>query len=125
MADLKISTPRGFVADDGNGKITLNWNPGFGPEMTANLNKAQAFVDSECLRLCAPLVPMRTSMLLKSGTLGTVIGSGEVQYIAPYARVNYYENRGTGARGKLWFKRMAAAHRKQILAGAKRLAGAK
>ena len=31
-----------------------------------------------------------TSMLMRSGELGTVIGSGKVSYIAPYARRLYY-----------------------------------
>ena len=61
---------------------------------------------------------MRTSMLLKSGQLGTDIGSGEVQYIAPYAHRQYYSPRkpgsSTGAlRGPLWFERMKADHGKE------------
>ena len=122
---IKIVTPRGFISQGENGTVSLTWNPGFGAERTEEFTKAQKFVDSECLRRCSPLVPLRTSMLIKSGQLGTVIGSGTIQYIAPYSRKQYYENRGTGERGKLWFERMKAKDGAQILAGAKRLAGAK
>lgn len=81
-------------------------------------NRKQAIVDSEVLRYCNPLVPKRTSILIKSGTLGTVIGSGEVQYIAPYARRQYYRTSQSRSydsrRGGLWFERMKTAHKKDI-----------
>ncbi len=41
-------------------------------------------------------------MLIKSGTLGTVVGSGSIEYLAPYARRQYYEHK-TKAR---WFETM-------------------
>jgi len=123
--EIKIETPRGFVAQNENGTVKLIWKDGFGAEMTDKFNKAQKFVDSECLRRCSPLVPLRSSMLIKSGQLSTVIGSGEIIYSAPYARKQYFENKGTGERGKLWFERMKAKDGAQILAGAKRLVGAK
>jgi len=122
---IKIETPRGFISQSGNEKAELVWNPGFGPEMSDKFNKAQKFVDSECLRRCSPLVPLRSSMLIKSGQLGTVIGSGEIIYSAPYARKQYYENRGNGQRGKLWFERMKADHKAAILNGARKIVGAK
>lgn len=75
-------------------------------------------VDSEVLRYCSPLIPLRTSMLEKSGTLGTVIGSGLVRYITPYARFQYYctaESRSYNIRrGAKWFERMKTAHKKDI-----------
>ena len=85
----------------------------------------QKFIDSEVLRLCDPLIPMRSGALKRSGTSATIIGSGEVKYSTPYARQQYYENRGNGQRGRLWFERMKADHKEQILQGAKRMAGAK
>lgn len=51
---------------------------------------AQKFLDSEVLRDSAPYVPMRTGNLMKSGNVGTKIGSGKVIYVAPYARAMYY-----------------------------------
>lgn len=53
-------------------------------------SKAQKFLDNEVLKDSAPYVPMRTGMLMKSGVLGTVIGSGKVEYNAPYASRMYY-----------------------------------
>lgn len=89
-----------------------------------NFKNAQKFVDSETLRLCDPYVPMLTGMLKKSGILGTVVGSGVVEYTAPYAKLQYYTNAGRGKqgttkhnshnykclRGKFWLERMKADH---------------
>lgn len=52
--------------------------------------KAQKFLDSEVLRSSAKFVPFRKGDLLKSGTTGTVAGSGEVKYTAPYGKKTYY-----------------------------------
>ena len=45
--------------------------------------------------------------------------SGEWQYIAPYARRQYYNTSPTRSydsrRGGMWFERMKTAHRTQIL----------
>ena len=63
-------------------------------------------------------------MLEKSGLLGTVVGSGEVKYIAPYARFQYYSTAQSRIydprRGGMWFERMKAAHRKDILRAAEK-----
>ena len=51
-----------------------------------NLQKggtAQKYIDSEILRCSDKYIPMYTSMLKKSGTTSTVIGSGMVD-IMPY-----------------------------------------
>ena len=101
-----------------------------------NLGKggaAQKFVDSEVLRCSDKYVPMDTSMLKKSGTTSTVIGSGMVHWDTPYAKPNYYKNRGRGKqgtakgglRGRLWFERMKPDHLPGILRGVKRISGAK
>ena len=107
MAFKPITNPRGAIIQGKNGKAELIWNAGCAPRM------------NEVLRLCAPMVPKRTGALERSGTLGTVIGSGEVQYIAPYARRQYYNTSQTRSydsrRGGMWFERMKTAHRTQIL----------
>ncbi len=95
--------------------------------------KVQKFIDSECIRCMDKYTPFRSGVLKKSVTLGTVIGSGKLRQIAPYARRNYYHNAGRGTegmaygglRGPKWFERMKAAFGKLILAGATRLSGAK
>ena len=100
----------------------LNFNKKAIDRRRDNLAKAQAFVDSEVLRGCAKYVPFRTGNLIKSGTLGTKIGSGKVRYIAPYSRRQYYTNKGKGQRGKLWFERWKTENRKQVLAAADKIA---
>ena len=86
MAFKPITNPRGAIIQGKNGKAQLIWNAGCAPRMNEVLSKKQEIIDSEVLRLCAPMVPKRTGALERSGTLGTVIGSGEVKHIAPYAR---------------------------------------
>ena len=119
MAFKPIKTPRGAIIQGKNGRAQLIWNNGAAPRMNEMLSKKQEIVDSEVLRLCGPLVPKRTGALERSGTLGTVIGSGEVQYIAPYARAQYYNTSQTRSydsrRGGMWFERMKVIHQAAIL----------
>lgn len=132
-ANLIITTPRGVLWQDvntyGETKVRLEWNPGFGRNMTANFSRAQVFIDNEVLRFCSARVPFDTGMLQKSGIIGTVVGSGEVSYIAPYAARQYYRTammRSYDAnRGARWFERGKAAERARIMQGAMRLAGGK
>ncbi len=127
---IEIRTPAGVIKNvtlkNGNVRAQLTWNPEAIAMRNNNFSRAQKFVDSEVLRLSDPYVPMRTGMLRKSGTLGTIIGSGIVKYITPYARRQYYENKGgKGKRGRLWFERMKAACKRIILQGAAKLTGGK
>lgn len=104
--------------------------------------KVQKFIDSEVLRLSSPYVPHLMGILDKSGTLATVIGSGEVIWNTPYARYQYYGKvmvgsapkkatnkdltyHGGGMRGARWFDRMKADHKPAIIAGAALIAGGK
>lgn len=118
MAFKPIKTPRGAIIQGKNGKAQLIWNAGCAPRVNEVLSRKQEIIDSEVLRLCAPMVPKRTGALERSGTLGTVIGSGEVQYIAPYARAQYYNTSQTRSydsrRGGMWFERMKVANRAAI-----------
>ena len=124
-----IETPRGKIVTNANGKAELKFNPHFAPKWTRHYSLAQMFVDSEVLRLSEPFTPLRTGTLIKTGILGTDIGSGKVQWIAPYARSQYYFGRLPGVsqtgplRGRFWFERMKALHGEKIIAGAKKLAG--
>jgi hypothetical protein len=128
MTPSRIETPRGAIVVGKNGKARLVWNTDFQPKWQRRYTAAQKFVDSEVLRLSDPFTPMQTGMLIKSGLLGTEIGSGEVSWIAPYARRQYYSTRSVGSetgplRGPQWFERMKAVHKTKIIAGARRLAG--
>lgn len=123
-----IQTPRGQVVAGKRGKAQLIWNTNFQPKWHGRYSVAQKFVDSEVLRLSEPFTPLRTGMLIKSGILGTDIGSGTVAWIAPYSRAQYYSTRKPGSqtgpnRGPFWFERMKATHMNQIIAGARRRAG--
>lgn len=115
----QIVTPRGSIIQGKNGKVQLVWNEGFAPKMNEDLRKKQEIIDSEVLRYCSPMIPLRTGTLEKSGTLGTVIGSGEVKYIAPYARFQYFNTSQSreydSRRGGMWFERMKVAHKAAIL----------
>lgn len=129
----KITTPKGTViqTQTPNGKIKaeLQWNPGFSAKWNGRAMSAQKYVDSEVLRLCSRYIPLRTSILQKSGILGTEIGSGEVAWIAPYATKQFYETADTrnydSRRGGHWFPRMRADHGKEIIEGAKARMGGK
>ena len=118
------------------------------------MGPVQKYIDSECIRLMAPYTPYRQGILEKSATLGTKIGSGEINQIAPYARYQYYGKLMVSAitgsawarmgekkvltdkdleydksahplAGKMWFERMKADHKEEILDGARKVAGAK
>ena len=121
MGTHNIETPRGriFTVPIGNGKVEarLEWSSGFGPEMSGQFNRKQAYVDSECIRRMAEFTPRDTGVLIKSATLGTSIGSGEIHQIAPYARRQYYEHKSNSK----WFERMKNRHKDAILKGAKRI----
>lgn len=132
-AIAQITTPKGTVIQyktkNGTIKARLEWNPGFSAKWNGQYTEAQKYVDSEVLRLSSRYVPLRSSMLQKSGILGTEIGKGEVCWIAPYARRQYYKTATSRSydpkRGGLWFERMKADHGAQIIAGAKKRAGGK
>ena len=119
MAFKPIQNLQDATATGKNGSVKITWNAGALPRINGVLSKKQEIIDSEVLRLCSPLVPFRTGALERSGTLGTVIGSGEVKYIAPYARRQYYGTAQTRSydprRGGMWFERMKTSNKDQIL----------
>ena len=111
----------------------ITFDPNFKKRTQADFDKKQKYIDSEILRLSDPYVPMQTGMMKKSGISGTVVGSGKIEYTVPYGRKQYYENAGIGRegmnntsgtkglRGKFWFERMKADHKKEILKGLKKI----
>ena len=70
--------------------VWLVFSKDFGAVRSDYFKKAQIFIDSEVLRLSDPLIPKRSATLIRSGQIHTVIGSGEVRYVTPYARYHYY-----------------------------------
>jgi hypothetical protein len=124
-----ISTPRGFVTTNRQGKAELVWSTNFQPKWQGRYTAAQRFVDESVLKGCTPLVPFRTGVLVNTGILGTTIGSGEVSWIAPYARAQYYmanrrsASNGESQRGSFWFARFKELHGRQLIAKARKIAG--
>lgn len=123
-----IETPRGKVVTTKAGKARLEWNTNFVPKYTQRYTRAQMFVDNEVLRRSEPYTPLLTGTLIKTGILGTDIGSGLVQWLAPYSVYQYYATRKPGSatgplRGPFWFERMKATWKKTIITGARRLVG--
>ena len=120
---IKITSPRGSVVtrQTKNGRVSAEivWNSGFARKKGQAFESAQEFVDSECLRYMNPLTPRRTGMMIKSAKLGTVIGSGNIEYLAPYARRQYYEHKEKAH----WFETMKASKKDVILKGAEQIAG--
>lgn len=85
------------------------------------IHKAQSYIDSEIIRRSDPLVPFDTGMLKKSGITGTKIGSGVIEYTAPYAKRQYFKGRATGQRGRLWCRRMWTSDKPEILENAQKI----
>jgi hypothetical protein len=128
MSGPIIETPRGSIYLDAGGKAVLEFNASFRRIWQRRYSEAQKFVDSEILRRSEPYIPLLTGTLIKSGILGTEIGSGLVRWIAPYARRQYYAKRAPGSatgplRGPFWFQRGKEVWGWQVIAGARKLAG--
>ncbi len=74
----------------------------------------QRAVDKAVIDLCEPYVPFDTGALKESPK--TCSSPGKVVYGMPYARKQYYENKGDGGlRGARWFERMKADHMGDIV----------
>ncbi len=95
MADTRVirQTPRGRViivrTPGGKWVSKLIWNDNI-QRFNGQYSRAQVWLDNAVLRDSTPYVPMLTGALYKTGILGTTPGEGVVQWVAPYARVNYY-----------------------------------
>ena len=113
--------------------------------------RVQKFIDQEVIRLMDPYTPNLTGTMIKTATLGTKIGSGVINQIAPYARYQYYGklmvSSITGSAwshgeskvltdidlvhnksrnhlaGPFWFERMKADKKEQLLREAQKVAG--
>lgn len=148
-----IKKPNDKQINNGSFNAKLVWSKDFGKRRNSNFQEAQKFIDSECIRLMSSYTPKQNGALIKSATLGTKIGSGRIEQIAPHARYQYYGtlmvSSVTGSAwakhgeskvltdkplnyhgknpkgGKMWFERMKADHKDTILRGAARILGGK
>lgn len=68
-------------------------------------------INSLILDYCEMYIPKKSGALIASG------GAGErnVCWRVPYAKKQYYENGGSGLRGRLWFERMWASRGGEII----------
>lgn len=101
-------------------KITKSFSKILSEKGINENGRVQKYIDSEVIRRCKPFVPVRQGVLESSADKSD-IGSGLVVYETPYAKKQYYTNRGSGLRGKMWFERMKAGQRDDIVRGAKKL----
>lgn len=76
-----------------------------------NNGKAQLFLANEAYRRMSKYVPFRTGKLRDTVN----ISPATIDYLVPYARRQYYENRGSGIRGKYWDKKMLSAEGRQLV----------
>lgn len=127
MNGSKISTPKNSAAVTEAGKTYLTWSSGFSSKWSGQYSQAQIFVDTQVLALSEPYIPMQTMTLIKSGNEGNSVGSGEVSWTAPYAKIQYYNTSESRSydplRGGRWFERMKADNGAAIIAKAKKIAG--
>lgn len=112
--------------------VRLTWNDNKKNQRRENLKAAQKYVDSECLRLMTPYVPVGLPEYKNSGTLrdsGKVLYPGKIVYTAKKARHDYYNKNVDHRHGgnpnatPLWFETMKKKHAKAILRGAASLIG--
>ena len=89
--------------------------------MLGSNKQAQKFFTHEVRRLSDPYVPFLTGTLKNTAIERTT----QIEYVQPYARRQYYENRGQGIRGKQWVKRMWADKGKQIIDSVAKYCGGK
>lgn len=81
----------------------------------ANKGDVQTYIDRMVLTHSEPYIPKKTGNLIRSG----YAQGGSVAWKAPYAKKQYYTNKGRGLRGARWFSRMWADHGGEILDGAR------
>ncbi len=129
MADKVISsTPRGSVIQTSAGKAEIVWSPNI-QRFNGQFSRAQQWLDNEVLKDTDPFVPFRSGSLEKSGILGTVVGSGDIVYNAPYAGHQYYGldfdfDRSSHPQAQSqWFEASKAVNKEKWINGAKKLAG--
>lgn len=94
--------------------IKLKIDPADKILLKRNLNrngKGQQFFTHEVRRLSDPYVPFLSGTLKDTAQEQT----NRIEYVQPYARRQYYENRGNGLRGSHWTERMWADRGKEII----------
>lgn len=109
-------------------KLVLN-NEQINARFDKQFKRAQSWLDNEVLKDSDEYMPFNTGNLRSSGIRGTKIGSGRVEYNAPYAKKTYYgfhmnfrKDKHPKA-GPIWFERAKAVNKDKWINGARKLAG--
>lgn len=95
-------------------KVKINIDPNKKILLKRNLNKngkAQKLFTNEVKRLSDPYVPFDTGELKRNVDVTT----NQIIYKSPYAKKQYYKNKGRGLRGKQWVSRMWADRGNEIV----------
>lgn len=111
--------------------VSLRWDRRFPVQKRHIFNKAQRYVDTQCLAYMTPYVPVAPPRFRNAGRLrdsGRIAAPGHIVYTAPLARHGYYanvdhRNGGNPAATRLWFETMKTRHARQICAGTQKLIG--
>lgn len=96
-----------------NVRMTFRLDPISKIELRRNLGKdgkAQQFLTHEIRRLSDPYVPFRSGGLKDTAREEP----DQIIYIQPYAKVQWYMNKGDGLRGRYWCFRMWQDRGKEI-----------
>lgn len=68
----------------------IHWNPHFAKEMNQRAYRIQCVIDSDVIKFMTPYIPYQSGFLAtKALTIPTVIGTGEVRQMGPYAHYQY------------------------------------
>lgn len=84
-----------FRSDNGSIHVRIN-----GSRIMANITKAQMYLDNAVLRDSNLYVPHRQGELRRSGIRNTVLGSGEIRWVTPYAHYQYVGKDMVGIKSK-------------------------
>jgi len=151
---MKITTPKSKpISKEKALEAMIEWYPGFEKRMNNTFGEGsslQKFIDAAVLSGCEPYIPLKTSILIRSGEIATIIGSGTVTWLTPYARFLYYAKlmidpetgsawalagnkkivtdinlvyHGGGKRGSFWFERWKSDNLKSFAGNLKRELG--
>ncbi|MDD7793693.1 minor capsid protein [Clostridium sp. 'White wine YQ'] len=94
-------------------RVRINLDPADKILLKRKLNKngdGQRLFTSEVRRISDAYVPFDNGSLKNTA----VESVNKITYVQPYARKQYYENKGKGLRGKMWDKRAWADRGKEI-----------
>lgn len=70
--------------------VTLHWNPQFAKNANEKAHQIQCVIDTAVIKYMTPYIPYQSGFLAtKALTAETVIGSGKIRQLGPYAHYLY------------------------------------